>query len=607
MGSLYTRRNLPSRYVAHQEVFFASDRSGDMSIRNIRICCNKIVDWAVIICVMGSFCGCGDFFAQKPTELQSQRIRRDVGTIRTVADSNIPMPDIYQAPPKIVEQTVGGGKEWKLFYFCRHHTSGQLAAMVNEQFAHKLFDEKGKSTTAADYTVSSNPATNQLVARCPTKDDIDAVLEFLEMVDVAPIQVKIDCLISEVYADMTLDWETTVEIGDLLGEDITAGGSARLWGSDVLNLVQENPPLPAFPGASLREVARSKMGLKIGYFSQEHNFLALVDLLESKGYLKVLMNPSLEVVNGQKARIESSEKVPLEQVFLHDRDGFVETRTEYVDVVDALEITPHVFADGYIGLETTALIGSKNIPEGVKQIRIVSKREIYNKENRIRQGESLVIGGIRKSEEHSVVRGVPFFKDIPILGVLFSSKDYEERAVETVFILTPTISTGGIPNKDMVEQLRRKHERPDYGKDLQDTIMDPLGLGAHEQQQRKKLQELDEQRRQASLEKRQARRDLRDAQAELEVATAAAQKARQQATQAQQSAEAEKKEAATAISEAEKAVAEADKIKAQAQKAMAEAEKTRAEAEKAIAEAQKAKAEAVAEDEAEKNDTETNG
>lgn len=323
------------------------------------------------------------------------------------------------------------------------------------------FDKKGKSTTIPDYTISSNLPTNQLIVRCPNHPDVEAVLELLEMVDVPPIQVKIDCLISEIYADKTLDWETTIEIGDLLGEDISLGGSARLFGSDVLALITEGTTLPAFPGASLREVARAKMGLKIGYYSTAHDFLAVVDLLESKGYLKVLMNPSLEVVNGQKARIQSSERVPLEKMYLHDREGFVETKTEYVDVIDALEIVPHVFADGYIGLETTALIGSKNVPEGVKQIRIVTKREIYNQENRIRQGQSLVIGGIRKSEEHSVVHGVPFLRDIPLLGVLFSSKDYEERAIETIFILTPTISSGGIPNKEMVEELRKKHQRPD--------------------------------------------------------------------------------------------------------------------------------------------------
>jgi hypothetical protein len=526
-------------------------------------------------------CGCGEFFAQKPTEIQSQRIRDEVGTIRPVADANIPVPAIYRMPPKIVQQMVGGAPEWKLFYFCKNHTADQLVKMVDEQFAHKLFNEKGKSTTVADYTVSSNPATNQLVARCPTKNDIDAVLEFLEMVDVPPIQVKIDCLISEIYADETLDWETTLEIRDLLGEDISAGGSAELWGSDVVDLVQESPPLPAFPGASLREVWRSKMGLKVGYFSLDHNFLALVDLLESKGYLKILMNPSLEVVNGQKARIESLEKVPLEKVYLYDREGFVESRTEYVDVVDALEVVPHVFANGYIGLETTALIGSKNIPEGVKQIRIVSKREIYNRENRIRQGESLVIGGIRKSEEHSVVRGVPLLKDIPVVGVLFSSKDYEERAVETMFILTPTISTGGKPNKEMVEEIRRKHAPPDYPQELQDKIMDPLGFEAREKEHESKLQELEEQRRQAAMEKERVRQQLRQAQAQVQRATMAVEKAKQEAAQAQKLAEEEKKKAQEALEQAEEAKAEVEKAAAEAEMEKAQADKVKAESDSA--------------------------
>jgi hypothetical protein len=113
-------------------------------------------------------------------------------------------------------------------------------------------------------------------------------------VDVPPIQVKIDCMVSEVYADRTLDWETTLQITDLFGEDFVMGGSARAFGRDVPDLIRDGLILPAFPGASLREVARSRMGLKIGYWNQD-DFLAMVDILESRGYLKVLMNPSLEV------------------------------------------------------------------------------------------------------------------------------------------------------------------------------------------------------------------------------------------------------------------------------------------------------------------------
>jgi len=534
--------------------------------------------------------GCGEAFEQKSTELQSDMIRREVSRIKPAKNLNVDMPPVYTAPPRMVKQIVGGAEEWKLFYFCKHHLSDALKNMVNEQFAHKLFNEKGKSTTTADYTVSSSPATNQLIVRCPTRNDVDAVLQFLDMVDVAPIQVRIDCLISEIYADKTLDRETTLEIGDLLGESITAGGSAKLFGADVLELIQEQsgniPFLPAFPGASLREVARAKMGLKVGYFNKKHDFLALVDLLESKGYLKILMNPSLEVVNGQKARIESSEMVPLEKISLRDRDGFVETRTDYVDVVDALEITPHVFADGYIGLETTALIGSKNIPEGVKQIRIVSKRQIYNKENRIRHGQSLVIGGIRKSEEHAVVRGVPFLKDIPAIGALFSSKDYEQRATETIFILTPTISTGGRPNKVVLDEIRRKHApvlqpdkpeqyqqpvQPEQYKqyrqpDRQGTNTDPLGLDSLQQSLDMKLQQLQPNRFETVNRTQNTNTWSR---------------AKNQTLHA---------EAARASAQAELAKAQTAKLKAEIEKARAEAEKAKAEAEMMKARAIKEKA-----------------
>lgn len=547
----------------------------------------RVLVFAACLC----FCGCGEIFSQKPTEIQSQRIREEVRTIRPAPDPNVSIPEVYKRPPRIVEQLVGGGAEWKLFYFCKHHISDILAKMVNEQFAHKLFNEKGKSTTVADYTVSHNPATNQLVVRCPMRQDVEAVLEFLEAVDVPPIQVRIDCLISEIYADKTLDRETTIEIGHLLGEDISVGGSARLFGADVLELIQEGTPLPAFPGASLREVARSKMGLKIGYVSTKHNFLAVVDMLESKGYLKILMNPSLEVVNGQKASIKSSEHVPLEKIFLRDRDGFVEAKTEYVDVVDSLEIIPHVFADGYIGLETTIVIGSKNIPEGVKQIRIISKREIYNKENRIRPGESLMIGGIRKSEESSVVRGVPFLKDIPLLGVLFSSKDFEERAVETMFILTPTISSGGIPNQEMVENLRRKHAAPDYSEGLQEKIMDPLGFEARKQEHELRLKQLEEQRFQVAAEKEKIRRRMREAEAKAELATTKAEKAKQEAAKSQQAREEQKKKAEQALHKAEAAVAGAKKAKAETKKLQAELKKAKDDARKAKAEAEKAKTE----------------
>jgi len=115
------------------------------------------------------------------------------------------------------------------------------------------------------------------------------------------------------------------------------------------------------------------------------------------------------------------------------------------------------------------MISSKNIPEGVKQIPILTKREVDIEENRIRPGESLIIGGLRKTTDHAVVRGVPILKDVPLLGVLFSSKDYEEQAKEVLFIITPTISAGGMPNNKMIQKLYDEDRVPNSSYQLDNT------------------------------------------------------------------------------------------------------------------------------------------
>jgi len=525
--------------------------------------------------------GCGDFFAEKSTELEADRTIQSLTQIKPVAEPNISVPEIYKAPPKIIKQIISGTEEWKLFYFCKYHTAEHLRNIIYAQFATQLFNKRGQATTVKDYTITANPATNQLIVRGPTEQDIQAILQLLEMVDVPPIQVKIDCIVSELYADVTMDRETTIKIQNLLGEHITLGGK------------EENGELlPAFPGAALRDIARSKFGLKIGYVKgkEGHILKTLIDILESKGYLKILMNPSLEVVNGQTARIRAQEHVPLQQVYLRDlRSEFIETRTEYVDVIDELQITPRVFADGSIGLETRALIGAKSTPEGVKQIPVVTEREIQNKENRIRPGESLVIGGIRKTERRAVVRGVPFLKDIPLLGLLFSSKDFEERAKETIFIITPTISTGGIPSKEMTARLRKQHEPPIPPETLHDAIADPFGFRARERQQQRELLDAERARLEAEREKAVARSAVRaaDQKAQRAEAEAAREQAKAAAEKATTNAAALKAQAEKLAAEAQKAKAEAEAKAAQAQKALAEAQAKLEAAQKALEEAKK--------------------
>jgi len=309
--------------------------------------------------------------------------------------------------------------------------------------------------------------------------------------------------------------------------------------------------------------------------STTHDFTVLVDLLESRGYLKILMNPVLQTINGKTALVKATQHVPIQKVtkYIRVEDTYLpQTETQYEDIIDSLEITPHVFADGSIALETTIHLESKNTPDGVKQVPILTKKEITNKENRIRPGESLIIGGMRKTEEFGVVRGVPILKDIPLLGFLFSGEDTEKRAVETVFILTPTYSTGGRPKQEIMGEIRKKHAPASPGA-LQNAITDFFGDKSAKEQEREAL-EAERLRLEAEVEKVQARSAARETEARAERLTAEAQKA---------------------TSEAAKAKTDADKLMAEAKKLMAEAEAKAKAAEKAKQEAEAEKGKAAEE------------
>lgn len=458
----------------------------------------------LIPCVGLVVSGCGDFFERKPTELESRAVLRDIARIRENPHVSNPLPAIYTDGPKRLKVEDGV----KLFYFTKYIPVGDLT------FAHKdanlQREVHGFAGTIRDmgFKVSSNPDTNQLIIHCANDEECDQVLTYLKRTDVPPIQVHIDCLILERFGDVTKDWETTLLIENLFGEGITLG--------------EDKWPNPAFPGASLRESKRSEFGLDFGYWVGKpgHQVRAIVDILESRGYLKVLMNPTLETVNGKVARVQIRDFAPIER-FVTERGKDAYAVTDYQWVADTLTVVPYVYADGSIGLKTQITIGSKSKPEGVIQTPIITERSIDIGENRIQPGKSLTIGGMRKSENRSVVRGIPFLKDIPILGILFSSKDFEEKATEIIFVLTPSISSGGVPYDQMAGTIRAKYATPNEESGLHDLLADPLGSEAYSELVEEKTQSAEAERvrlsRQTSAAKRQAQRyRLRAEQAALE-------------------------------------------------------------------------------------------
>ena len=373
-----------------------------------------------------------------------------------------------------------------------------------------------------------------------------------------------------------MDWETTLLVENLFGEEITLG--------------ELKYPNPAFPGASLRASERSNFGLDFGYWMNQgvegHQVRAVVDVLVSQGYLKILLNPQLETINGKKATVTIKDYAPIEEVQTGSAGASgVYNITKYVWVENTLSVTPHVYSDGTVGLTTNIKIGSRSKPEGVVQRSIITERSIDVDENRIERGKSLIIGGMRKSEKRSVVRGIPFFKDLPLIGILFSSKDFEEKGTEIIFILTPSISSGGVENIEMVKDIRQKYDEPEYEKSLTDAVTGPFGRDAYTQVLEKKATD-------AELGRVQAEVDLKQAQIQAQTEKERADQAEIQAETLRKKAQELQARAREVQKQAQQAAAEVEHTKSQAQSDLQKIQQLEAEKQNILNEAQKAQQEA---------------
>ena len=545
--------------------------------------------------------GCGDLFEKKSTEVESKAVIRDISRVRENPHVGNPLPQVYLDGPKRLRVDDGV----KLFYFTKYMPVGDLNFRNDkDKNLEKRINGYGGTIRDLGFKVSSNPSTNQLIIHCADDAECDQVLVYLAKTDVPPIQVHIDCLILERFGDVTKDWETTLLIENLFGQEITLGESKY--------------PNPVFPGAALRESRRGEFGLDFGYWLNQgipgHQVRMVVDMLESRGYLKILMNPTLETVNGKMARVQIKDRAPIEKT-VTERDGDPYSVTDYKDVSDTLMVTPYVYADGSIGLKTNIVIGSKSKPEGVVQTSIITERLIDVEENRIEPGKSLVIGGMRKAENRSVVRGVPFLKDLPLIGILFSSKDFEENATEIVFILTPSISSGGVDYREMADMVREKFESSSGVSDWDELVTDPMGTKAYSdligkeaemaEAEKVRLQvqtaEVNRQAQgerlraqEAALEAEAMRVRAQQAQAMIDKALAQKKVSETQTEAAAREAAAQQAKISQSQAEIEKAAEEAEAAKAQAQKAQEELEKAERRANELTRQVQEAQQQAEA-------------
>lgn len=252
----------------------------------------------------------------------------------------------------------------------------------------------------------------------------------LRALDLPTPQVNIEARIVEVSTNFTkelgIQWGTLWRIPDAR---TTIGGPPSIPGGTGFN--SGNPFMINLP-AAVQSGSGGAIG--IGYISATNVFTLDLQLsaMESSGEGRVISNPRITTSDNQQARIQQGKSIPYQTV---SAEG---TKTEFVDANLELIVTPHITPGGTIVMEIEAKKNEANFDQSVGGVPSIDTKEAKTKVL-VKDGDTLVIGGIFKTNISKSLSGVPGFSKIPIIGWFFKKKQDIERTEETLIFITPRI------------------------------------------------------------------------------------------------------------------------------------------------------------------------
>jgi type IV pilus assembly protein PilQ len=302
--------------------------------------------------------------------------------------------------------------------------------------AAKMNEFKSKDPNAF---VKVDERTNIMIVRDRAKnlEDIQAIVDTLDQPEPA---VRIEARI--------------VEVKDTAGEEI-----GIQWGANKFNdAAHGNAMNYTFPnsmalgggitggtGASGNPLAVSlpitnasaggALSLALGSIADTFSLDIKLQAMETLNKVKIISNPSILIVQNQKARIHVGEQIPYTET---DKEG--NTIIKWKDVGVTLEVTPQITAEGSVFLDLLVKKDSRgdSVITGGKEDIAIDAKEAETKVL-LRDGETGVIGGLYTTETTKKSAGVPGLSKIPFIGALFRSRNDTESRNELLIFLTPKI------------------------------------------------------------------------------------------------------------------------------------------------------------------------
>lgn len=214
-------------------------------------------------------------------------------------------------------------------------------------------------------------------------------------------------------------------------------------------------------GGGLSDGNNTKGAITFGFNAGALEVAVLLEALESKGVVRTLAEPNLTALSGQEAKFLAGGEYP---VPVAQTGGMI--TVEFKPFGIELNFIPTVIDGDIINLELEASVSavdpSKGFETGSFRIDAFTRRETSTTVQ-MRDGESFAIAGLLQDDFRDLNGQVPFLGDIPILGALFRSAEYERDQSELVIIVTPHLVT---PTRGEALALPTDRVRPPSERDL---------------------------------------------------------------------------------------------------------------------------------------------
>jgi general secretion pathway protein D len=291
------------------------------------------------------------------------------------------------------------------------------------------------ATLAGDVVIVPDPRANTLLVRA-SRADFALIQAAVQQIDTRPLQVLIEVTIAELRRDRNFQFGVSASLP-----------ATKVKGTDNMTIGATTT------GADVGDFVLNVMG--IGGVDINAKLSAAV----SRGDARIISRPVLLAANNEAAEINVGSQQPFVQVsrVLPTDNTARDEVVQYMNVGTRLHVVPTISDDDYVMLQVTQEVNAAT-SEQAFNAPVISTRSVDTK-LLVRDGQTIVLGGLTDQQRDASQGGVPFFSSIPLIGGLFGHTEHDTTETELYLFLRPRIIRNDGDVDSLTDPLRRKAQR----------------------------------------------------------------------------------------------------------------------------------------------------